>query len=119
MSAAAALKRTEIEMAGGDGKRDAGPARQPGNPDSPGNSIHLPVMPDALIAGPAPDRGGLFVDATVGLGGHAERILAASEAVRLIGIDKDAESLALARRRLERFGPRATLVHGDHKDLHS
>ena len=116
MSAAAALKR--IEVAGGDGKRDAGPARQPGNPDSPGNSIHLPVMPDEVIDGLAPNRGGLFLDATVGLGGHAERILTASEAARLIGIDKDAESLALARRRLERFGPRATLVHGDHRDLH-
>src|SRR5262245_1032431 len=96
------------ELAGGDGDRDAGPARQPGCPDSPG--LHIPVMPREVEENLDPARGGLYVDATVGMGGHAELILAASTDTRLLGIDRDAEALALARERLGRFGGRVTLV---------
>jgi 16S rRNA (cytosine1402-N4)-methyltransferase len=64
-----------------------------------------------------PERGGVFVDATVGLGGHAEMILEASSEVRLLGIDRDAEALQMAAKRLERFGDRAALVHDDHRNL--
>ncbi|MFQ5700764.1 MAG: 16S rRNA (cytosine(1402)-N(4))-methyltransferase RsmH [Acidobacteriota bacterium] len=107
-----------FHVAGGDGDRDAGPARQPESPTSPGNGppAHRPVMADEVISLLAPG-GGVYVDATVGLGGHAERILEASGDARLIGIDRDAESLALARQRLERFASRLTLVHGDYRDL--
>ena len=65
----------------------------------------------------APGRGGLFVDATVGLGGHSEALLAASPEVRLIGIDRDPEALERAGRRLERFGPRVRLVHANFHHL--
>jgi len=107
------------ELAGGDGDRDAGPARQPDFPDSPGKnpSHHTPVMPKEVIELLAPGRGGLFVDATVGLGGHAELILSASDDARLIGLDRDAESLEMARARLARFGDRVTLVHDDYRNL--
>src|SRR5215475_11321814 len=107
------------KLAGGDGDRDAGPARQPERLDSPGKNSahHTPVMPREVLDMLAPGRGGLYVDATVGLGGHAEAILAASETTRLIGIDRDAESLELAGRRLARFGDRVTLVHDDHRNL--
>jgi 16S rRNA (cytosine1402-N4)-methyltransferase len=74
-------------------------------------------MPAEVIAALAPAGGGTYVDATVGLGGHAELILSASEDVRLIGIDRDAESLALARERLARFGDRVTLIHDDFRNL--
>jgi len=61
-----------------------------------------------------PRSGGTYLDATVGMGGHAEAILEASApAGRLLGLDRDAESLALARDRLRRFGERVRLVHGD------
>jgi len=107
------------ELAGGDGDRDAGPARQPECPDSPGKNSthHIPVMPREVVSHLQPARGGLFVDATVGLGGHAELILSASDDVRLIGIDRDAESLEMARRRLAPFGDRVTLAHDDYRNL--
>jgi len=107
------------ELAGGDGDRDAGPARQPECPDSPGENFahHRPVMPAEVLSLLAPEAGGLYVDATVGLGGHAEMILSASPESRLIGIDRDQESLHLAGRRLERFGERVRLVHDDYRNI--
>jgi 16S rRNA (cytosine1402-N4)-methyltransferase len=74
-------------------------------------------MPHEVLSLLDPGQGGLFVDATVGMGGHAELILSASPAARLLGIDRDAESLEIARARLARFADRATLVHGDYRDL--
>lgn len=107
------------ELAGGDGDRDAGPARQPECPDSPGKkpAHHTPVMPRECLSLLAPERGGIYVDATVGPGGHAELILSSSQDTRLIGIDRDAESLELARERLAPFGGRVTLVHDDYRRL--
>ncbi len=112
-----------LGLAGGDGDRDAGPARQPEDPDSPGRSAseaagaHQPVMPDEVVRLLEPAPGPLFVDATLGMGGHAEQLLSARQDARLIGIDRDDESLALARRRLERFGGRVTFVHDDYRNL--
>jgi 16S rRNA (cytosine1402-N4)-methyltransferase len=74
-------------------------------------------MPREVLGLLEPGRGGLYVDATVGMGGHAELILSASPDVRLIGIDRDAESLERARERLARFGDRVTLVHDDYRNL--
>jgi 16S rRNA (cytosine1402-N4)-methyltransferase len=76
-------------------------------------------MPREVIESLAPARGGIFVDATVGMGGHAELILSASQEVRLIGIDRDAESLRVAGERLAGFGDRVTLVHDDFRNLAS
>ena len=53
----------------------------------------------------------VHVDGTLGLGGHAEAVLEASPAVRLVGLDRDPEALDLAEERLARFGERVTLVH--------
>ncbi len=62
----------------------------------------------------APQPGGVYVDATVGAGGHAEAILErAAPGGRLIGMDRDHEALAAAADRLARFGPAVTLVHGN------
>ena len=65
----------------------------------------------------APERGGLFVDCTVGLGGHSEALLEASPATRVIGIDRDAAALSSARERLSHFGERFRGVHADFREL--
>jgi 16S rRNA (cytosine1402-N4)-methyltransferase len=79
--------------------------------------VHVPVLLQEVVAALRPERGGLFVDATLGLGGHAEALLGASEAVRVVGIDRDPEALDEARRRLSRFGDRLVTVEGRHEDL--
>jgi 16S rRNA (cytosine1402-N4)-methyltransferase len=65
-----------------------------------------------------PERGGTFVDCTLGLGGHA-RMLLDGGATRLIGIDRDPDALALAREALAGFGDRVTFVHADYRELAS
>src|SRR5687768_517104 len=63
-----------------------------------------------------PERGGIFVDCTVGLGGHTRMVLEHG-AGRLIGIDRDPDALALAGAALEGFGDRVRLVHADYRDI--
>jgi 16S rRNA (cytosine1402-N4)-methyltransferase len=65
----------------------------------------------------AVERGGLFVDCTVGLGGHSEAILQASPDAQVLGIDRDEEALRLARKRLAEFGGRFRAVHADFREL--
>jgi len=81
-------------------------------------AVHRPVLLREVLDLLAPRPGGVFVDGTIGLGGHAEALLeATSPDGRLLGIDLDPRSLELARRRLARFGDRVRLVQGDHRDL--
>jgi 16S rRNA (cytosine1402-N4)-methyltransferase len=64
-----------------------------------------------------PARGGLFVDATLGLGGHSEAILEASPDTRVVGIDRDREAIRLASERLARFGPRFRAAHANFREI--
>jgi 16S rRNA (cytosine1402-N4)-methyltransferase len=64
-----------------------------------------------------PERGGLYLDCTVGLGGHSEAILETSEVTRVIGFDRDEEALAAATERLTRFGDRFQPVHADFREV--
>jgi 16S rRNA (cytosine1402-N4)-methyltransferase len=79
--------------------------------------VHVPVLLREVLEALRPGRGGVYVDATLGLGGHAEAILAASDGVRLVGIDRDPEALVLASERLARFGDRFVAVEGRHEEL--
>lgn len=63
-----------------------------------------------------PERGGIFIDCTVGLGGHARALLEAG-ATRLIGLDRDPQALARSREALAAFGDRVELVHSDYREL--
>src|SRR4051812_10942839 len=78
---------------------------------------HVPVLLAETLEYLAPERGGVFVDGTVGLGGHAEALLGASPDVQLIGIDRDREALARAAERLAGFGPRVRLVQANFHQL--
>jgi 16S rRNA (cytosine1402-N4)-methyltransferase len=64
----------------------------------------------------APEAGGLFVDCTLGLGGHTRALLERG-AARVIGIDRDADALRLATERLTEFGNRITPVHADYRQI--
>ncbi len=79
--------------------------------------LHVPVLLREVLQLLRPERGGVVVDATLGLGGHAEALLEASSGLRLVGIDRDPEALALAGERLSRFADRLVLVEGRHEDL--
>lgn len=79
---------------------------------------HRPVLLRETLDLLAPRRGGLVVDCTLGPGGHAEALLdAIGPSGRLIGIDRDAESIRVAARRLEEYSGAFEPVHGDYRDL--
>ena len=77
---------------------------------------HVPVLRDEVRALLQPERGGTFVDCTVGLGGHS-RLLLDAGASRVIAIDRDPDALALARAALAGFGDRVSFVHADYREL--
>ena len=79
---------------------------------------HAPVLLDESLEWLALDPRSLVVDGTVGGAGHAEAILDRSApGGRLIGLDRDADAIGAARRRLARFGERVQLVHASFRDL--
>ena len=64
-----------------------------------------------------PERGGTFVDCTLGSGGHAEALLAAHSTLRLIGIDRDPTAHERARRRLAAYSDRVTYLEGEFGEI--
>ncbi|HVY46361.1 MAG TPA: 16S rRNA (cytosine(1402)-N(4))-methyltransferase RsmH, partial [Minicystis sp.] len=78
---------------------------------------HVTVLKREVVEAIAPRDGGIYVDATLGLGGHAEALLDAAAGARLVGVDRDASALELAKARLDRFGDRVTFVHGAFSDI--
>jgi 16S rRNA (cytosine1402-N4)-methyltransferase len=87
------------------------PMRLPPPPPRPRREPHVTVLRDPVVQAIAPRDGGVYVDATLGAGGHAEAILETPGA-SVIGIDRDAGALAVAAARLSRFGDRVRLLHG-------
>jgi 16S rRNA (cytosine1402-N4)-methyltransferase len=83
---------------------------------------HVPVLLDRVVAllAPALDRpGAILVDATLGLGGHTEAVLAACPQARVIGVDRDADALELAGERLVPYADRTTFVHAVYDEIPS
>jgi len=80
---------------------------------------HLPVLADEVIEMLAPTPGSLHIDATLGAGGHTERILeAASPEGRVLGVDADPAAINRVEGRLRaRFGERLVLRQGNFRDL--
>ena len=79
-------------------------------------ATHVPVLLDEVRLLLSPERGGTFVDCTLGLGGHS-RMLLESGATRVIGIDRDTDAIAIARETLADFGDRVTFVHADYREV--
>lgn len=90
------------------------------SPDVPGPAAveHQPVLYQETLAALAPHSGGVYLDGTVGAGGHAWGMLQASApAGKLLGLDVDPAALELATKRLAEFGQRATLQRGSYHHL--
>ncbi|MFY9585924.1 MAG: 16S rRNA (cytosine(1402)-N(4))-methyltransferase RsmH [Actinomycetota bacterium] len=86
-----------------------------------GRAAHVPVLLDLAVGYLVPEPGrleGVVVDATLGAGGHAERLLdAMGPGGKLLGVDRDPDALRRAGERLARFGDRVRLVHGNFDDI--
>lgn len=87
------------------------------NSDETFSQIHTSVLLAETIELLAPQNGGTFVDATLGLGGHSEAILEASPKTKVIGIDQDLEAIAFAKKRLEKFGDRFKVFHANFSEI--
>ncbi len=95
---------------------------EPTSPTVPAEDRHLPVLLQDcvdLLTPALQHDGAIYVDATLGMAGHATAVLNAVPAARLIGIDRDAAALELARDRLTRagHGDRITLVHATYDEI--
>ncbi len=80
-------------------------------------NIHKSVLLAETLEVLKPQASEIFVDATLGLGGHAEKILEDFDEMRVLGIDQDAEAIAIAGKRLERFGNRIKIFHRNFSDI--
>ncbi len=86
--------------------------------DSPPPGAHVSVLLDEVVSWLWPRAGGRYVDATVGNGGHAAAVLAASSpAGRLLGLDADPVAVTVARSHLASFGDRATIVNASFREM--
>lgn len=79
--------------------------------------LHKSVLLAESLSMLQPERGGVFVDATLGLGGHSEAILQSSPNAQVVGIDQDAIAIAYAEKRLENFGERFRVVKANFSEI--
>jgi 16S rRNA (cytosine1402-N4)-methyltransferase len=84
-----------------------------GDPGGEGRGYHEPVLVREAVGLLDPGRGGLFVDGTLGGGGHSEAILKASPLARVVGVDRDPAAIREAVRRLAGYGSRFEAREGD------
>ncbi len=82
-------------------------------PENSSANIHVSVLPTETVELLNSANGGIFVDATLGLGGHTELILNGADKNRVIAIDQDEEAIEIAKERLARFGDRVRFVHSN------
>ena len=81
-------------------------------------SLHAPVLREEILDWLRPHRKGVYVDATLGLGGHTEALLDLTAPTgRVIGCEWDEQAMALARKRLARFGDRFLAVSASYANL--
>jgi 16S rRNA (cytosine1402-N4)-methyltransferase len=86
-------------------------------PNVDAENAHTPVLLNETLKLLGIKDGGLFVDATLGLGGHSEAVLESTSNVHAIGIDQDKEALKLSEKRLAKFGSRISLFHSNFAEI--
>jgi len=80
--------------------------------------VHIPVLLNEVLTLLAPECGGVFIDGTLGGGGHAQALLDHMPADgRLIGIDRDKDAVYAASKRLSSYGERMSVIHGNFSDM--
>jgi len=98
-------------------QKPCSPMVQFSNTDS-SSKIHTPVLLEEVIRFLAPVDGGIYIDGTLGLGGHTEKILqSCGPSGRVIGFECDANALELARKRLAPFGERFCALHRNYAEI--
>ena len=107
MTAASAAKARGDELPMASDGADIGPV----------GGAHVPVLVGQVVGGLRPRPGARLVDATIGLGGHAEALLAAAPDTVLLGLDRDPAALARTRERLAPYGERVTLRQVSFADM--
>ncbi len=80
------------------------------------SGYHVPVLVEEAVALLRPERGGVYLDGTLGGGGHSEALLERFPEIRVVGVDRDPEALAEAGARLARFGDRFRAVRSNFAD---
>lgn len=83
------------------------------------NNLHYSVMLNECIKGLDIKPDGIYVDGTLGMGGHSEKIAEKLETGRLIAIDRDESAIERASRRLEEYKDKITYIHSDFRELPS
>ena len=78
---------------------------------------HVPVLASEVVHLLDPKPGGIYVDGTIGLGGHTQALFALEPRITVVGIDLDREALSYAKKRLASFASRLHLVHASYTDL--
>ena len=88
------------------------------SPSRTASEYHLPVMSGEVVSGLAVEGDGVYLDGTLGEGGHSDAILRASQQARLvIGVDLDQRSVSVASQRLSPFGARFLPLQGNYADM--
>jgi len=79
--------------------------------------VHQPVLREEVVRLLDPQPGNVYVDGTVGLGGHTEALFEAEQEITVVGIDRDPDALRIATERLSRFEAHLHLIHGNYRDV--
>ena len=88
-----------------------------GNRNLEPGPLHVPVLVREALEFLAVKPGGLYIDATLGAGGHAAAILRAAPDVKVLGFDRDPEAVSVARERLREFGERLILLESNFAEI--
>ena len=86
------------------------------NDDFGEDGYHTPVLVQEVLELLEPERGGLFLDGTVGGGGHARALLERAPGLHLVAVDRDPRALARSERELARFGRRVRFIRANFRD---